>query len=73
MDQEDVKADVAKLALPILVERLAGPGGTVTITQAQYDEFARRHGGLRAVGVKIDYQDGELRLSLTRTERPPLS
>lgn len=34
MEQDETKSEVARLALPLLVERL---GGTVEITQDEYD------------------------------------
>lgn len=74
MSPEEIKSEVAQLALPILVERLAGPGGTVIITEQQYAEFGERHGGLRNVGVKLDWSGGQLYLSLIeKTDRPPLN
>jgi hypothetical protein len=41
MDRDDIKNEVARLALPHLVERL---GGVVEITQAEYDAFEAKHG-----------------------------
>jgi hypothetical protein len=62
--------DVYALALPLLVERL---GGVVEISQAEYDVFAERHGGLRKVAVQIDRTPTGLRLTIVRKERPALS
>jgi hypothetical protein len=46
----------------------------VTITEAEFEEMGRRYGGLRKLGVRADYVDGELRLTLvTAPERPRLS
>jgi hypothetical protein len=69
VDQDEIKDDVAKLALPLLVERL---GGTVEITEAEYDAFVERH-GRRSAGVKIERTEAGLRLTIIHTERPPLS
>lgn len=70
MDPKEIKDDVAQLAMPLLVERL---GGTVEITEAEYQAFAERHGGIRNVGVKIDMTDAGLRLTIVHAERPPLT
>lgn len=67
---DELKTDVAKLALPLLVERL---GGTVEITEAEHQAFAERYGGLRNVGVQIEHTPNGLRLTIVRTERPPLT
>ena len=68
VDREDIKTDVAKLALPLLVDRL---GDTVEITRAEYDAFADRHGGVRQVGVQIEWTGGGMRLTIVHKERPP--
>ena len=67
---EEIKTDVAALAMPLLVERL---GGTVEITQAEYDAFVERHGGQRKVGVQIDRTPAGIRLTIIHVERPPVS
>lgn len=59
----EIRADVAKLALPVLVSRL---GGSVKITEAELT-------GLGKVAVRADYIGGELFLALVDApERPPL-
>jgi hypothetical protein len=68
MDPNDLRADVAKLALPLLVERL---GGMVEITEAEQQAFADRHGGLRSVGVQVERTANGLRLTVVHTEQPP--
>lgn len=69
MDESEkagIRADVAKLALPVLVERL---GGSVKITQAEVEALTERK-----VAVRADYIGGELFLSLVDAPaRPPLS
>jgi hypothetical protein len=56
MDPKDIKADVPQLALPLLVERL---GGTVEITEAEYEAFMERHAeDGRKPGVQIERTDG---------------
>lgn len=67
---DELKTDVAKLALPLLVERL---GGTVEITEAEHQAFVERHGGIRNVGVRIERTTSGLRLTIIHAERPPLS
>jgi hypothetical protein len=62
--------DVYALALPLLVERL---GGVVEISQAEYDAFAERHGGIGKVAVQIERTATGLRLTIVHKERPPLS
>lgn len=62
--------DAYQLALPLLVERL---GGVVEVTQAEYDAFAERHGGIRNVGVQIERTANGLRLTIVHPERPALS
>jgi hypothetical protein len=69
MDPDDVKNEVARLALPLLVERL---GGVVEITQAEYDAFEHKH-GKRTGGVAIEWTGDGVRLTIVRRERPPLS
>ena len=61
--------EVAALALPLLVERL---GGTVEITEAEYDAFEARH-GKRTAGVKIERTERGLRLTIIHQERPPVN
>jgi hypothetical protein len=72
MDPKDISDDVAKLAMPLLVERL---GGTVEITEAELQALADRVGGgqLRNVGVQIDRTPTGIRLTIVTKERPPLS
>lgn len=74
MDEKDraaIRADVAKLALPVLVERL---GGSVTITEAELTALGARYGGIRNLAVRADYIDGKLLLSLVAAPaRPPLN
>jgi hypothetical protein len=65
-----IAEDVYKLALPLLVERL---GGVVEVTQAEYDAFAERHGGIRKVAVQIDRTATGLKLTVVHKERPPAS
>ena len=70
-ERPGIKADVAKLALPVLVERL---GGAVTITEAELADLGRRYGGPRNLGVRAEYHGSELRLTLvTPPRRPPVS
>jgi hypothetical protein len=66
---DEIKDDVAKLAMPLLIERL---GGTVTITETEFQLFVDRHGGnLRNIGVQIERAPGGLRLTIVHKERPP--
>jgi len=70
-EREAIKSDAAKLALPVLVERL---GGAVTITEDELNDLGRRYGGLRNLAVRIEYHGTELRLTLiTAPRRPPVS
>lgn len=68
MDKDDpaaIRSDVAKLALPVLVQRL---GGSVKITEAELEALQ-----LQKVAVRADYIGGELFLALVDApERPPL-
>jgi hypothetical protein len=66
----EIAADVYKLALPLLVERL---GGVVEITEAEQEAFAERQGGIRKVAVQIDRTPTGLRLTIVHKGRPPLS
>ncbi|MEX2135941.1 MAG: hypothetical protein WEB29_03125 [Chloroflexota bacterium] len=65
-----ISGDAYKLALPLLVERA---GGVVEISEAEYDAFAERHGGIREVAVQINRTAAGLRLTIVHKERPPLS
>ena len=71
MEPKNVSEDVAKLAMPLLVERL---GGTVEITEAELQSLADRVGGgdLRRVGVQIERTSAGLRLTIIQKEPPPL-
>lgn len=68
MDRDDFRAEVALIALPLLVERL---GGTVEITQAELDALAERHGGIRQVGTQIEKTLNGFRLTIVQKDRPP--
>lgn len=71
MTREEAVDESSKLALPLLVERL---GGTVEITQAEYEAFVARHGGTaRNIGVQIERTPNGLRFTIIHVERPPLS
>jgi hypothetical protein len=69
MDENEkagIRADVAKLALPVLVERL---GGSVKITEAELNALTKRK-----VAVRADYIGGELFLALVDAPaRPPVN
>jgi hypothetical protein len=69
-DASSIGDDAYKLALPLLVERL---GGVVEVTQAEYDAFAERHGGIHKVAVQIERTATGLRLTIVHKERLPLS
>lgn len=69
MGSDDIKNEVARLALPLLVERL---GGVVEITQAEYDAFEAKH-GKRTAGIAIEWTGGGFRLTIVHVERPALS
>jgi hypothetical protein len=69
MDPDEIKSEVARLALPLLVERL---GGVVEITQAEYDAFETKH-GKRTAGVAIEWTGDGFRLTIVHPERPALS
>lgn len=65
MDERNaLRLDIAKLALPILVERL---GGEVSISEEEAEEVWRRYGGRKKVGVKASYQGSTLTLTLVAT------
>lgn len=70
MTPDEVKIEAAKLALPLLVERL---GGVVEITEAELEAFGERHGGLRNAGVQIERISNGLRFTIIHRERRPLS
>lgn len=65
---EDLKNEIARLAMPLLVERL---GGVVELTEAELDAFGERHGGIKKVGVRMDRIPGGIRLTIVHVERPP--
>jgi hypothetical protein len=69
-DPKALGEEVAKLALPLLVERL---GGVVEITEAEHQAFAERHGGIRNVGVRVDRTASGFRLTIVHPERPAVS
>jgi hypothetical protein len=65
-EKAGIRADVAKLALPVLVERL---GGSVKITEAELEALTERK-----VAVRADYIGGELFLALVDAPaRPPVN
>lgn len=66
---DEVKVGAAKLALPLLVERL---GGVVEITEAELAALAQRHGGIRNAGVQIERIPDGLRFTIVHREREPL-
>jgi hypothetical protein len=70
MTPDEVKIEAAKLALPLLVERL---GGVVEVTEAELEAFGERHGGLRSAGVQIERIPNGLRFTIVHRERRPLS
>lgn len=71
MDPKKVSEEIAKLAMPLLVERL---GGTVEITEAEWQSFVERHGGTaRNVGVQVEKTEHGFRLTVVQKDRPPLS
>lgn len=69
MDHDEIKNEVARLAMPLLIERL---GGVVEISQAEYDAFEKKH-GKRTAGVAIEWTGNGLRLTIVHRERPALS
>lgn len=73
LDPKDVSiiARIASSALPILISRA---GGTVTITQSEFDEIANRYGGWSNMAVHTEKLSGPgiepntYRLTLIRKE-----
>jgi hypothetical protein len=67
--REELKVDIAKVALPVLVERL---GGLVTITEDESEALWARYGGRDRVAVKAEYSkvDRQLTLTLVSTQPP---
>jgi hypothetical protein len=71
VDEKDrgIRDEAARLALPVLVERL---GGEVTITEAEFEATGKRYGGIDNLGVEITYRNRELHLKLIASpKRPP--
>lgn len=64
----ELGGDVARLALPLLVERL---GGVVEISEAELDAFLERHAepGL-APGVRIETTERGIRLTIVHAKKP---
>ncbi len=65
--KDELKNEVALLALPLLVERL---GGVVELTEPELEAFAERHGGIKNVGTKIEKTPKGIRLTIVHVERP---
>jgi hypothetical protein len=63
---EKVKAAMAAVALPMLVER---HGGKVTFSRDEYEAMGARYGGFSRLGVQVEY-DGET-LTLTLVAKHP--
>lgn len=71
MDKESIKNDAARLALPVLVERL---GGSVTISEDELEELGRRYGGTKNIALEIRYHGQALHLTLiSAPQQPPVS
>ncbi len=68
LKKDEIKNEVALLAMPLLVERL---GGVVELTEAELEAFGERHGGIRNVGTKIEKTPRGIRLSIVHVKRPP--
>jgi hypothetical protein len=69
-DPEKIKADMASVALPVLIERL---GGSVVITEEEYEAMGRRYGGVSRLAVQAEYHGNALHLTLIKNPKPPLS
>jgi hypothetical protein len=60
------KVAIANNALPVLLDRA---GGSVTITQREFDELASRYGGPTNLTIRMERVDGPepgIRLTLAR-------
>jgi hypothetical protein len=60
-DTPEFRADLVRIALPFLVERL---GGDVLITEAEYDEFMKRHSAMQPPAVTFERTPEGMRLSV---------